>query len=550
MANREDLAIIRAARAGQPQAQLTLGKRYLTGGNGLPQSLQTAMHWLERAARADQAEAWSLIGAHIPYELATQAADVVSFSTWYERAFEQGVIEAGLVFAKLVLAHPALQQIAGLHGKAIRMLEMAARSGTAEAQWLLAQHDNRPNGDSDQKSAQKPPQKNMQGNKGGSDAHDANSADAHAAAGAQIWAERAADSGIAQAQYLLAEAAWDNGDQAGYLHRALPLARALRAQYAMQAAQLNAPSPVLAQQLGADKLLLLSRCCEALLRSGDVDAEEVQQFWELAAYAEDRQAQFALGLSFARMRADGARSDLLTGSANYKKAVRWLTLAGESGLADAWYALSRIFLKPEFSQRSLMDAQYYLERAAEMGHCVAQLECGVGAWRNRRDEASNDVRAVYWLLKAAAQHNQEAIALLAKISDAAAPAQWAQQASQQLTRALVNAYPFLAARVELAVLFSLTQAEALLIDLNEADRGHCLVVDIRAQYARSKRRLIPIVNAEQRAALHRIGRLFEDVDCSAAGMEGNYRQRLYRLKTVLPQASPDADNEDEAVLID
>ncbi len=42
MANREDLAIIRAARAGQPQAQLTLGKRYLTGGNGLPQSLQAS----------------------------------------------------------------------------------------------------------------------------------------------------------------------------------------------------------------------------------------------------------------------------------------------------------------------------------------------------------------------------------------------------------------------------------------------------------------------------------------------------------------------------
>jgi TPR repeat protein len=82
MANREDLAIIRAARAGQAKAQLALGKRYLSGGNGLPQSLATAMHWLERAARADQAEAWSLIGAHIPYELAMQAPDVVSFSAW------------------------------------------------------------------------------------------------------------------------------------------------------------------------------------------------------------------------------------------------------------------------------------------------------------------------------------------------------------------------------------------------------------------------------------------------------------------------------------
>jgi hypothetical protein len=507
-----------------------LGKRYLTGGNGLPQSLQTAMHWLERAARADQAEAWSLIGAHIPYELATQAEDVVSFSTWYERAFEQGVMEAGLVFAKLVMAHSALQQIDGLRGKAIRMLEMAAGAGTAEAQWLLAQHERQQNPNPTDPIAE--------------------AGTAAARPAAQAWVERAADGGVAQAQYLLAVAAWENGDRETYLHRALPLARALRAQYAAQTAQLNAPSPALGRQLGADKLLLLLRCCETLLQHADRDIDEIQQFWELAAYADDRHAQFALGLLFARMRADGARSDLVAGSANYKKAVRWLTLAGDGGLADAWYALSRIFLKPEFSQRSLADAQYYLERAAEMGHGAAQLECGIGAWRSRRDDASNDMRAVYWLQKAAAQDNAEAIALLAKITDAPVPAQWALQARQQLTRAIANAHPFLAARIELAALFGLTQAEALLIDLNEADRGHCLVVDIRAQYARSKRRLIAVVDTEQRAALHRIGRLFEDVDCGPSGMEGNYRQRLYRLKTVLPQALPDANAEDEAALVD
>jgi TPR repeat protein len=194
MANREDLAIIRAARAGQAKAQLALGKRYLTGGSGLPQSLPTAMHWLERAARADQAEAWSLIGAHIPYELATQAADVVSFSTWYERAFEQGVIEAGLIFAKLVLTQTSLQQIDGLYDKAIRMLEAAAESGAAEAQWLLAQHDGKASTAKTLSLA----------------AYGATAQPLHSG---QVWAERAADAGIAQAQYLLANAAWDNTDR-------------------------------------------------------------------------------------------------------------------------------------------------------------------------------------------------------------------------------------------------------------------------------------------------------------------------------------------------
>jgi TPR repeat protein len=529
MANREDLAIIRAARAGDAKAQLALGKRYLTGGNGLPQSLPTAMHWLERAARADQSEAWSLIGAHIPFELATQAPDIVSFSTWYERAFDEGLVAAGLVFSKLVLTHGVLQQVPGLRGKAIRMLEVVAKSGAPEAQWLLAQHAG---GNDAKPSAADAP---------GSAA--AVGSDVAGLGGAQVWAERAADAGIAQAQHSLADAAWDQSDWHAYLRRAMPLARTLRAQYATHVAQLNMPSPALAQQLGDDNLLLLSRCCEALLHTEDYDVDEVQQLWELAAHADDKNAQFALGLSYARMRADGARAGAGAGSANYKKAIRWLTLAGEGGLADAWYALSRIFLKPEFSQRSLADAQYYLERAAEMGHRAAQLECGISAWRNRRDEASNDVRAVYWLQKAAAQDSAEAIALLNKITDAPHPAAWAEQARRQLTRAIANAHPFLAARIELAVLFGLTQAESLLIDVNDADRGHCLVVDIRAQYARSKRRLIPIGSAEQRAALHRIGRLFEDVDCGPNGMEGNYRQRLYRLKTVLPQPLQDADAE-------
>lgn len=88
------------------------------------------------------------------------------------------------------------------------------------------------------------------------------------------------------------------------------------------------------------------------------------------------------------------------------------------------------------------------------------------------------------------------------------------------------------------------RVEALLIDLKQADRGHCLMVDIRSQYARSKRRLIMVENGEQRGALNRIGRLFEDVDCGPSGPEGNYRQRLYRLKTVLPQSDEEEEREE------
>jgi integrase len=96
-------------------------------------------------------------------------------------------------------------------------------------------------------------------------------------------------------------------------------------------------------------------------------------------------------------------------------------------------------------------------------------------------------------------------------------------------------YPLLAARLELALAFGLSRAEALLLDVRNADRGHCLVVDIRASYGRSRRRLVPVETAQERQLLDRIVRLFENVDCGPAGPEGNYRQRLYRLRTLLPE---------------
>jgi len=515
MANREDLAIIRAARAGQADAQLTLGKRYLFGGNGLPQSLGTAFHWLERAARQGLSDAWMLIAQHIPYEVVMPLAKPQEAALWYERAFDAGLVKAGLVFARLALGNVA-QISADMKSKAIHALEAVAREGDADAQWLLAQ----------QGETVQAPVATPQPDQAAMPEPDA----------ARQWTRKAADAGIEQAQHALAEAAWHQSDIPGFRERAQPLADALLRHHAPLLGQLSAPADIPAISLGAQHITLLGRLAQVHLDERKPDIAHVQQLLELAALAGDREAQLALGLLYARMDAHGARRYAGQGSANYKKAIRWLTLAGEQGMAAAWYALSRIYLKPEFSQRNLADVQHYLERAAEMGHRAAQLECGMSAWRNRRDDPANDVRALYWLQKAATQGEAQARALLEKVADRPAALPWTVAARAQLTRELTNAYPFLAARIELAVLFGLTRPEALLIDLKEADCGHCLMVDIRAHYARSKRRLILIETGEERGALNRIGRLFEDVDCGVTGPEGNYRQRLYRLKTALPAA--------------
>lgn len=496
MANREELGIIRGARGGNAAAQLELGKRYLFGSTGLPKSLPTALHWLDRAAQQDCVEACELIGAHIPIDLARLSP--LPLVPWYERAHDAGGLRAGIVFAELVLADDAVQQ--AVRVKALRALEAAAGAGFAEAAQLLTHHRRARLGAAAQPSLAPP------------------------APGAP--AISASAPGLP-----LIDAAWEARDWDAYLAVALPLARALVAA--------STEPGRLRTRLAPGDVLLLSRCAQ-LLDGGAVEhavgADDVRRFWELAAAENDRDAQLAMGLWWARMRLDGHRTTQGSGSANFRKAIRWLALAGEQGLAEAWYALSRIYIKPEFSQRNVGMAQRYLERAAGMGYRDAQLECGNNAWRARRENESNDVRAVYWLQKAAAQGAVEARAALDRI----APREPGRLPGRQ---ALSGHHPLLAARLELAELFGLSRAEALLLDVARADCGHCLVIDIRSSYGRSKRRLVMVETAREREALDRIVKAFEGIDGGPGGPEGNYRQRLYRLKTAAPGVCLDTEVE-------
>ncbi|WP_159628170.1 tetratricopeptide repeat protein [Massilia puerhi] len=543
MANREELAIIRNARAGQVAAQLELGKLYLFGSAGLPQSLPTALHWLERAARQDCPPAWQLIGNHIPLELAQRNAAAVA--QWYERAYDDGSLHAGLVYAQLVLD---AQTTATPHPKAVQALEDAARAGFAHAQWMLAQRQD--NGPAAQPGARTAPP-------------DAARQTTHAPeTGARMPGRppapapqrRAPPHGAGAPHDAALDAAWTARRLDDYLAHALPRARALAGERGEQGEM---------RRFAPDEITLLSRCARLLdpaldgvsglaaLDAGAVaalcQAGEPAVFWELAAAEHDPHAQLALGLRCARMRVDGRRCTVGASQAhvaNFKKAIRWLTLAGEQGLAEAWYALSRIYIKPEFSQRNVADAQRYLERAAEMGYRDAQLECGHNAWRARRENENNDVRAVYWLQKAAAQGSPEAVELLRKIAPRAASAPYTETGRLLDSHAdALAAHPLLAARIELAALFDLSRAEALLLDVGAADQGHCLVIDIRASYGRSKRRLVMVDSAHERQVLDRIVHLFEQVDCGPSGPEGNYRQRLYRLRTVLNVALPGNDDD-------
>ncbi len=487
MANRETLGLIKGARAGDVACQLALGRVYLFG-QGVPQSLPTALHWLSRAAQEDSQEACMLIGMHVPFEVAQPAAKALI--PYYAQAFDAGLVQAGLVLAQLVLGNAASTSCETLRAKARLALEAAARADLPDAQWLLSM----------QTGAGVPPVSRAHG---------------------VPEQGREGDTPL----YAGLERAWHSGEHGRFLAQGLPLARELLQRQAAAGGRTIA--------LDAQQVLLLSRCAQALAPGGDAEG---WQCCELAAHGGDRTAQLELGLGYARMDAHGQRLATRNGAANFKRAVRWLTQAGEQGLAEAWFVLSRIYTKPEFSQRNVVEAHSCLERAADLGHAPAQLECGMHAWRNRRECVNSDVRAAYWLLQAQAQGSSEAEAALLRIAPRGEPGDWGQCAAMpagEHLRQLGQNHPLLAARLELARWFHLSRAEALLLDIHAADQGHCLLIDISATHGRGKRRLVLIRTAQERQVLDQVVRLFERVDCGVNGPEGNYRQRLYRLKCYL-----------------
>lgn len=504
MANREELQLLREARANHPEAQLQLGRLYLFGTKSLPQSPTTALHWLSRAATQNNTEACFLIGDHISYEIAKNFPDQFAIQLWYRNALAEGHYKAGLVLARLILSDPN-QPDDKKYTEAIHILETIADHDIAEAQWLLAELAKDPNA--------RPSTVNN----------------------ALKWTTRAADAGIIDAQIALIEHAWENEDYPVFLQHALPIARSITQ------ADLQGEAGNIDEQSSR----LLFRCGQLLLKKAGQSTEEIQIMWELAARQKNAEAAFSLGLWYARMDENGTRVNSGATATSFKKAIRWLTQAGEQGLSKAWYALSLIYQKAEFSQRNMTDAQRYLELAADFGHATAQYERGMHAWRVRKEDEANDIKAVYWLQKASGNGKTEAALALNKIAVKANPASWAIAAQQCLTHEIFSSHPFLAARIELAALFGLTRPEALLLDIHNADKGHCLLVDIREFYRRSKRKLFLIQTGQERQILSRIGRLFEKVDCGLNGPEGNYRQRQYRLKTILPTAYDTPDEEEQ-----
>jgi TPR repeat protein len=521
MANREQAAEMKRARAGDVSAQLELAKRYLSGDSGLARNEITALLWLDRAARQGSATASLIIGTQISFEVAQRTTDAAFLLQSYKRAFEAGVVNAGLVFAKLALTQDELKRNGSVRAEALKILELLACTGVPDAQWLLAQ-TLEGTGTLLTGSAQ------PEARRSDVSTFMPLSFDAHESAAA--WTVKAATGGVREARFELADRAWVSGDYSTFLRWALPLARTISQEKSLFTPEKNV-SLLNNRQLTDLEVGLLFRCAYVLGGQEGFDAGEPRRFLEVAAGEGNKSAQLLLGLWLAKLDSKSLHVLPNPRRACYRNAISWLIQAGNKGVAEAWYAASKVYLKAEFADRSVVEAEHFLERAAELGHCDAQFELGIRAWRSRHKDTNADLVAVYWLQKAIAQGSVDAATLLGKIAPRHENALWARL--QPLPSNRLNAYPFLASRLELAALFGLTQTEAAWLDIIRADQGHCLIIDVSKKAPKTKRRLICIETSEERKAVDRAKLLFQGINVGANGPEGNYRKRLYHLEKLL-----------------
>ncbi|CAM3690362.1 tetratricopeptide repeat protein [Polynucleobacter arcticus] len=228
-------------------------------------------------------------------------------------------------------------------------------------------------------------------------------------------------------------------------------------------------------------------------------------------------------------------------NASLKKAAYWLELAAKDGDRDAWFALGEIYRRPQFSGYNAAESDRCFDRAADLGHPVAQFRRGANLWRKREkiEEPVRGLQASYWIWQAQQQDVPEAKELLGKVlENASSPknndwyelATYAEKAlNHHAEHQLEEEWILLCHRLVIANQFNLSKAELLLCEVGQLQHEHCVVVDIRHELPKILPRLIQIDTTLQRRSLLAAGKAFAG---SESDLEGNLRQRRYRFDRV------------------
>ncbi|MEY4625781.1 MAG: hypothetical protein RL061_1306 [Pseudomonadota bacterium] len=258
-------------------------------------------------------------------------------------------------------------------------------------------------------------------------------------------------------------------------------------------------------------------------------------------------AKLTLGLRLAQLNEAGSDTKDAIGAggvksnASLKKAAYWLGLAAKDGDRDAWFALGEIYRRPQFSGYNASESDRCFDRAADLGHPVAQFRRGANLWRKREkvEEKVRGLQASYWIWQAHQQGVPEAQELLSKVlENVSSPknndwfklATYAEKAlNHHAEHQLDEEWILLCHRLIVANQFNLSKAELLLCEVGQLQHEHCVVVDIRHELPKILPRLIQIDTTQQRRSLLAAGKVFAGTE---SGQEGNLRQRRYRFDRV------------------
>lgn len=230
-------------------------------------------------------------------------------------------------------------------------------------------------------------------------------------------------------------------------------------------------------------------------------------------------------LSFGLLHSAAVDSSITGVPHGLKRAASWLERASRGGVAQASFELYRLFRRRQFSMKSASMAYRYLETAARQGHAHAQFLLGLALLRDSVTENA-DLGAARWFARASQQGHAEAAALVAILYRRNEMPLFADSAeAARLIRVMARSRIALATRLEMAVAFGLNAPEMLLFDPEVADHADCLLIDIRSELPRLKRRIILVQSESERALLDQARRLLSSKAPHPTDVRGAYLQR-------------------------
>lgn len=245
----------------------------------------------------------------------------------------------------------------------------------------------------------------------------------------------------------------------------------------------------------------------------------------------DARASYIQGRALAGIRCGALEPRALVRVGNVRKGTALLLRAADAGNVDAWMHLFHLSSDRRRTVANPQMARFFLEKAAHHGHPKAQRMVGALLLRETESVQGSE-RALHWLHLSDQQGDPLARRLMSSL---VLPVGGDDETAQELLAAIRQSDPLLAARLSVARCLGLTRLEALGVDLVSGTRPWGLVVGPNPavrQRRLAAARAVPALSADAFRTLHRAAALHAG-HAGSRQLEGNLHQRARSLRTLL-----------------